>query len=324
MYTLLGGFRAVVITDSVQFLVMCLVLALSVPYALGLIGGFEAMYESLDPQYFEQMGGLSPWLVVVYAASNLVVLIEPAFYQRIFAARSFTAIRNALLLGIVLWGAYDWVITILGMAARTAVEQGAVDAGVAADQSLLVIMMAVLPAGAFGFFIAGVLATEMSTLDSYCLVAGGNVAYDLYRPLARPRASDEELIRVTRLGVVASWIVGFGIAVSFGQMLGLWIFLSSILISGALVPVLLGLYVPAWRRPRAGLLSSAAGLLTVLVANAAIVLLGTYSEENETFVLGVQLAGAGFEIWQEHAMLVSVPVSLVAFFAGLAWDRSRA
>ena len=35
-------------------------------------------------------------LILVYASTNLVVLIEPAFYQRIFAARSTKAVRNAL------------------------------------------------------------------------------------------------------------------------------------------------------------------------------------------------------------------------------------
>ncbi|MGE4651415.1 MAG: sodium:solute symporter family protein, partial [Myxococcota bacterium] len=244
LYTVTGGFRAVVITDSIQFLVMCLILALAVPYALDLIGGFDRMPELLPPEYFEEMGDLSLGLILVYASTNLVILIEPAFYQRIFAARSTKAVRNALLIGILLWGAYDWVITVLGMAAKTAAIQGAIDPSVSADQSLMVIMLSVLPAGVLGFFVAGVLATEMSTLDSYCLVAGGNVAYDVYRPLVKPQASDAELIRMTRFGVLASWGVGFLMALSFDQMLGLWVFLASILISTALVPVLLGLYVP--------------------------------------------------------------------------------
>jgi len=323
IYTVTGGFRAVVITDSLQFLVMCLILALAVPYALDLIGGFDRMPELLPPEHFEQLGDLSLGLILVYASTNLVVLIEPTFYQRIFAARSTAAIRNALLIGILLWGAYDWVITILGMAARTAAIQGAIDPGVAADHSLMVIMLSVLPAGVLGFFVAGVLATEMSTLDSYCLVAGGNVAYDVYRPAWKPEASDAELIRMTRIGVLGSWIVGFLMALSFDQMLGLWVFLASILISTALVPILLGLYVPRWRRPRAGLLASTLGLSSVLVLNAALLLLGSYSEVEETYVLSLEIAG-GFEIWQEHVMLVGVPISLLGFALGLALDGRKA
>ncbi len=320
-YTLAGGFRAVVITDSFQFLMMCLVLALGIPYALDLINGFDSMYEELDPSYFDQMGGLSGWLVIVYASTNLVVLVEPAFYQRIFAARSYAAVRNALLIGILLWGAYDWVITILGMAAQTAVLQGAIDADVAADHSLIVLMISVLPAGVLGFFVAGVLATEMSTMDSYCLVAGGNVAYDVYRPALRPDASDAELIRMTRIGVMASWVVGLAMAVNFEQMLGLWVFLSSILISAVLVPILIGLYVPCWRRPLAGVLSSTLGLASVFAINAAIVLLGAFVEADDTFVLTVYWGETPLEVWQEYAMFFSLPISLFGFLLGLVLDR---
>jgi SSS family solute:Na+ symporter len=320
-YTLTGGFRAVALTDSVQFLIMCLMLAAAVPFALQLIDGFDTMYEVLDPSYFDEMGGLSIWLVLVYASTNIVVLIEPTFYQRVFAARSYAAVRNALLLGILLWGAYDWVVTILGMVAQTAVQRGAIETGVAADHSLVVIMTSVLPVGMLGFFVAGVLATEMSTLDSYCLVAGGNVAYDIYRPWLRPQASDAELIRMTRIGIVLSWLVGLAMALTFGQMLGLWVFLASILISTAAVPILLGLFVPGWRRAPAGALSSLLGLLTVVAANAVVVLGGEYVEAEETYVLTVTAFGASRDILQEYAMLASVPVSLVAVFAGLLVDR---
>ena len=323
IYTLTGGFRAVVITDSIQFLLMCLILALAVPFALSLIGGFQAMPETLDPSYFEELGDLSFALILVYASTNLVVLIEPAFYQRIFAARSYAAIRNALLLGILLWGAYDWVITILGMAAKTAALQGAIDGGVAADHALILIMLGILPVGVLGFFLAGVLATEMSTLDSYCLVAGGNVAYDVYRPVLKPDASDAELVRMTRFGVLLSWGVGFGMALAFDQMLGLWVFTASLLISTALIPVLLGLYVPGWRRPLAGALSSILGLAAIVAANALIVLAGDYVEAEETYVLTLYVAGAPREILQEYAMLFSVPVSLLGFGLGLALDRGR-
>lgn len=323
-YTLAGGFRAVVITDSIQFLMMCLVLALAVPYVLDLIGGFDAMFEVLDPSYFEQMGDMSLWLVFVYAATNLVLLVEPAIYQRIFAARSFASVRNALLVGIVLWGAYDWVITIMGIAAKTASLQGLIDPTIAADHSLILIMMTVLPAGVVGFFIAGVLATEMSTLDSYCLVAGGNISYDLYRPYLDPHASDEDLVRVTRAGVLASWAIGFGVALFFEQMLGLWVFLASILICSVLVPILLGLYVPAWRRPRAGLFGSGLGLVTVIAANLAIVLLGDFAPANDTYVLTVHFAGATWDIWQEHSMLFGIPASLLGFFGGLLSELGRA
>jgi SSS family solute:Na+ symporter len=321
VYTLAGGFLAVAFTDAVQFLIMCVMLAIAIPFSLQLIGGFDTMFDTLGAEYFLPMGDLSPWLILVYAATNLVVFVEPSFYQRIFAARSFRVIRNAFLIGIVLWGAFDWIVTVLGMVAQTAMLQGSIDPAIAADQSLFAIMFAVLPAGLLGLFLAGVLAAQMSTLDSYCLVAGGNLSYDIYRPLVRPRATDRELVRMTRVGVVIAWVCGAAMALSFGQMLGLWVFLASFLISTVLVPILLGLYIPAWRVPLAGFLSSLLGLTAVVGANLAVVLGGDYLDTAETHVLTVSVAGRSFAILQEYTMLFSLPVSVFGFFAGLLIHR---
>jgi Na+/proline symporter len=139
----------------------------------------------------------------------------------------------------------------------------------------------------------------------------------------KPDATDAELIRATRIGVVISWVIGFAMAASFDQMLGLWVFMASILMSTLLVPTLAGLYVPAWRRPLAGLLSSVLGLTSTMLVNAVIVLGGSYVDEEETFVLSVDAWGTSFEILQEYTMFLTVPLSLVGFVLGLALDRRR-
>ena len=40
IYTITGGFWAVALTDSIQFVLMCVVLAMAFPFAMNLIGGF--------------------------------------------------------------------------------------------------------------------------------------------------------------------------------------------------------------------------------------------------------------------------------------------
>ena len=154
-------------------------------------------------------------------------------------------------------------------------------------------------------------------------MAGGNLAYDMYRPIVKPDATDAELVRMTRVGIVVSYVAGFAMALSFGQMLGLWVFMASILISTALVPILLGLYVPSWRRPLAGFLSSTAGLVAVVAVNAIIVFKGQYIDAEETYVLTVTIAGQSREILQEYAMFFSLPISLLAYFVGLGLGRGE-
>ena len=317
IYTITGGFWAVALTDSVQFVLMCVVLAMAFPFAMNLIGGFDSMIEVLEPSYFDTLGDMSIWLIIIYASTGLSILVEPTFYQRIFAAKSYKNVRNALVIGIFIWGSYDWIITILAMAAKVAVIQGTLPVDVAPDAALLTIMVAALPAGALGLFLAGVLATEMSTLDSYCLVAGGNVAYDIYKPAFKPSATDQELIKTTRQGILLSWVLGFAMAISFDQMLGLWVFMASILISSVLAPILLGMYVPKFRKPLAGFLSAGLGLVSTVILNIYIMTNGVFDLEEETYIIH----WFGIDFLQEFVMYITVPISLIGFFVGLIFDK---
>ncbi len=317
VYTITGGFWAVALTDSIQFVLMCVVLAMAFPFAMNLIGGFDSMIDVLEPSYFDTLGDMSIWLIIIYASTGLSILVEPTFYQRIFAAKSYKNVRNALVIGIFIWGSYDWIITILAMAAKVAVIQGTLPGDVAPDAALLTIMVAALPAGALGLFLAGVLSTEMSTLDSYCLVAGGNVAYDIYKPAFKPSATDQELIKTTRQGILLSWVLGFAMAISFDQMLGLWVFLASILISSVLAPILLGMYVPKFRKPLAGFLSAGLGLVSTVILNIYIMTNGVFDLDEETYIIH----WFGIDFLQEFVMYITVPISLIGFFVGLIFDK---
>ena len=317
IYTITGGFWAVALTDSIQFVLMCVILAMAFPFAMNLIGGFDSMIEVLEPSYFDTLGDMSIWLIIIYASTGLSILVEPTFYQRIFAAKSYKNVRNALVIGIFIWGSYDWIITILAMAAKVAVIQGTLPVDVAPDAALLTIMVAALPAGALGLFLAGVLATEMSTLDSYCLVAGGNVAYDIYKPAFKPSATDQELIKTTRQGILLSWVLGFAMAISFDQMLGLWVFMASILISSVLAPILLGMYVPKFRKPLAGFLSAGLGLVSTVILNIYIMTNGVFDLDEETYIVH----WFGIDFLQEFVMYITVPISLIGFFVGLIFDK---
>jgi Na+/proline symporter len=81
---------------------------------------------------------------------------------------------------------YDWMVTAGGMLDRAAISAGMLSADLHANDALLAAVSVALPVGLTGIFLGGVLATAMSTIDSYTLVAGANVSYDLYRsPEAR-------------------------------------------------------------------------------------------------------------------------------------------
>ena len=309
-YTLMGGLIADALTDTVQFTLMCVTLGIATLLALDAHGGVQALERALPPSYFDPRGSYPVWVLVVFGLSALSVLVEPAFYQRIFAAVSYRAVLAALAIGLVLWAAFDWIVTILGMTAAAA--------GLDADPryALLTLVVDVLPAGLTGLFVAGVIATAMSTIDSYLLIAGGNLAYDIHRPMRRRPFTDAELLRQTRRMVVVAGAVSILFALFFRSMVSAWIFMSTVLVAAALVPVLAALYLPRLASPRAGMWSSLAGLASATAFYGAVNLFGETSEEWGTVIWTVETGGSTLALWQEYAVLVALPVSALAFVIG--------
>ena len=316
LYTMWGGLWAVAIIDTIQFVMLCASLAIAIPVVMGKVGGFGYIAEHLPSTYFDPMGGLPIWLVIVYAATGLTILVDPAFYQRIFAAKSFRHVRNALLLGILMWGSYDWCVTAGGMLAAAAVNAGMLPQDLHPNAALLRVVLLALPAGLTGLFLAGVLSAAMSTIDSYCLVAGGNVVYDIYRPVFNPGASDDRLVRLTKWGIGLAWVIGYAVAFYFERLMALWVFMSTILTSTVFVPIIAGLYYRGRKTQLAGLLGCAFGLASCVLYYLLVHMMGTHNEEYGTFIWTFELGGRSISLWQEYALLLGLPMSLAGFVIG--------
>jgi len=166
-----------------------------------------------------------------------------------------------------------------------------------------------------------VLSAAMSTIDSYCLVAGGNVVYDIYRPVFNPRASDEKLIRLTKWGVLLSWVLGFVLAFYFERLLALWVFMSTLLTSTVIVPIMAGLYYKGRKTKLAGLLACAVGFVSAITYYLLVHAMGAQDQEYGTFIWTFPLFGRSISLWQEYALFFSVPLSGAAFIVGSIFGR---
>ncbi len=317
-YTALGGLIADSITDTVQFVLMCVTVGIATWLGLGHVGGIDALFAKLPDSFRSPGGGYSPALLAVFALSGLSALVEPAFYQRIFAAVSYRSVAFALLIGIVLWASFDWAVTVLGMVARTA--------GVSVSEpryALLEVTLSLLPAGLTGLFIAGVAATAMSTIDTYLLIAGGNLAYDIWRPLRRREPTDAELLRATRLAMGGATVLTVLIALAFQSIVSAWIFMATLLVGTALVPVLAALYLPFPQPKAAGTAAAVTGLVASAGYYTALRVFGAYDLDAGTVMLDGSVAGISFELWQEHALLFALPASILAYLVGALASSAR-
>ncbi len=330
VYTIMGGLWADAITDTVQFALMCVSLAVAIPFALEWVGGW-GFVEHLPEGHMTATGGLSPFLIAAWTAGALTVFVEPAFYQRIFAAKSAAAVRRSLLIGILLWAAYDWGVTLIGMIARSAAEQGivgaALDGGAAGEgalvgkEALLTICMISLPIGLKGLFLGGILAAAMSSVDSYSLLASGNIVYDIIRPIRERigRAmSDRQLVLMTRAGVFVVMFFGVGASLLFERITDAWTFMAGVLVSVVFVPVAATLVPGLWTpRRAAGVASAGAGLVTLVAFHVMVHSAGVYDEEAESWVW---LIGE-FPVYREYASIAALPASLAGLLIGHVASR---
>ena len=314
VYTLPGGLWADVLTDTVQFVLMCVTLAIAIPFALDRVGGVPWMQANLAAKYFAPMGDISSAYLLALVLTALSVLVEPGLYQRIFGARDERSVRRALIFGIAIWAAYDWGVTILGIAAAAAVKQNLLPPNLEGRQALIQIVLFSLPIGLKGAFIAGILSAAMSTVDSYLLLSSGNLIYDIFRPLFRPTMTDRDLLKYSRIGIVLALIACLIIAAYFKKITDAWVFMSTVLTATALIPIMAGLFLPNRRKPAEGMAATLCGLATVLIYYATLTYFGR--ADNDSYVWQMTVAGQSWELWREYSLFFALPASAVGFLLG--------
>ncbi len=320
VYTMLGGLLADALTDTVQFVVMCVTAAVAAVVMLCTVGGPEAIGARLGPEVLAPLGTLSSWEVLVFAVVAMTPLVEPAFYQRTFAAVNARQVVKALLIGAVLWASYDWLVVYLGVAGRDLVAAGRLPAGLDGSEVLLHVAAIALPPGLLGLFVAGCLAAAMSTVDSYTLIAAGNVVYDGWQTATGRRLSDRSLLLATRVLVLVTMAAAIALALLFERLRDAWIFMSTVLLSTVLWPMLAVLFAPRLATRRAGRWSTTAGLTVSVALFVMFEVAGTPTVDGSMALL---LPGVGVELQRESALLFTLPLAALGFAAGAAADRQR-
>jgi SSS family solute:Na+ symporter len=256
-YVLLRGFRSVVGPKGLQFALMYGGFLLLLPSAMVAFGGFGSLRAALPPESFEPLGGRSAGFVLAWYFIALQTLVEPTFFQRCDAARSPAVARRGILVSVGFFAVFDGLTTLTGMYARAMLP--GLPSGVDAFPALA---EALLPAGLLGLFYAAMIATVLSTVDSFLFVGGVTFGRDLAWRLSGGRLDQ---VRWTRVGLVVSAVAASAVALASESVVALWYGFGSVGTAVLLGP-LLGSFFPALRPARGW---AAAGMIvagTVTVA----------------------------------------------------------
>ena len=261
IYTLIGGFLAVSLTDFVQGCLMFLALVLVPVAAIDHLGGITEVNQIVDrinPELLSWVGASSALAIISALSWGLGYFGQPHIIVRFMAIRSVQDIKVARRIGM------SWMlVTIVG-----AVMTGFVGIAYVAKTEMtlndpetifIVFSQFLFHPLISGFLLAAILAAIMSTISSQLLVTSSSLTEDFYKAFVKRNASQTELVVIGRLSVLLVALVaialafdrnssvlqlvsnawaGFGAA--FGPLIILSLYWSRMTFAGALSGIIVG------------------------------------------------------------------------------------
>lgn len=230
VYTFMGGFMAVCVTDFIQGLLMLAGLMI-VPIAAYFIVGGENLKNVLEQSGV--IGGADAYLNLFsnggkpYGFVDIISQIGwglgycgmPHILTRFMAVKNEKELKNARVIAIV-WVAisltFGCLIGIIGRAYLFPEILGADASGTA--ENVFIAMITKMFTSDFalpfigGIFLCGILAAIMSTADSQLLVTASSVSEDIYKGVINKKAEDKTILVVSRLTVAVVAVLAYVIA----------------------------------------------------------------------------------------------------------------
>ncbi|MDR2402920.1 MAG: sodium/proline symporter [Spirochaetaceae bacterium] len=239
LYTLLGGFMAVGMTDLIQGLLMVGALLLVLIFAFFHAGGAAGIAESLAafPRFTDFFGIATPitengvqqvvngvpqfgsgatygFLTIISTmAWGLGYFGMPQVLVRFMAIKKTSMVRTSRNIAVVWCFIAQTAAVLIGIIGRAYLPGLLTSAG-AAENIFLHLGTRFFPPLIAGIVISGILAASMSSSDSYMLIVASSLANDIFRDVLKKDASEILVMWVARISMLAVTVFGVIIAVS--------------------------------------------------------------------------------------------------------------
>ncbi|PJG85936.1 sodium/pantothenate symporter [Conservatibacter flavescens] len=303
LYTFIGGFRAVVLTDTIQGTVMILgtiILLVGVIYAAGGVESAVQKLTEIDPHLVSPYGPndmldfqfmTSFWILVCFGVVGL-----PHTAVRCMAFKDSKALHNGMLIGTIVLS-----IVMLGMHLSGALGRVIMPDLTIPDQVIPSLMLQVLPPIVAGIFLAAPMSAIMSTIDAQLIQSSSIFVKDMYLA-ARPEMAKNQKKISYFSSIITLILTGLLILAALNppdMIIWLNLFAFGGLEAAFLWVIVLGLY---WDKANAyGAISS------------MIIGLGSY----------VLLTVFGLKLLGFHQIVPSLVFGLIAFLVGNKWGEYR-
>lgn len=270
-YTILGGLKAVIYTDTIQWIIlMAGLLFAGIPFAFEAIGGLEAINATVNHDYLT-LTNLT-WKDLVNWAITIIPIwfVGMTLYQRIFASRGEAQAKKAwFIAGLFEWPMMAFLGVILGLFGRVAFEQDMFESiGYAAsvdmdpELGLPVLLRTVLPHGLIGLVLAAYFSAVMSTADSCLMASSGSFLTDILG--FKTEGSDEidkKSLKASQLATLSLGAIALVIALFLENVLEAMLFSYAFMVSGLFIPIIGAFY---WKK------SSKSGAFAAMIVGGLV------------------------------------------------------
>jgi SSS family solute:Na+ symporter len=213
LYTVLGGMRAVVYTETLQAIILVIGAAALTFIGLDEVGGWASMQETVSPEYLNMWRSASdpdfPWPSLLITSTIVGIwywCTDQYIVQRALTAKNIKEGRRGTIFGALLKLLPVFLFLIPGIIALTLKMRGELHWD-SPDEAFPVLMSNLLPSGLRGLVAAGLLAALMSSLASVFNSCSTLFTVDIYKKL-RPNTPEKKLVRTGQIATVIIVIIG--------------------------------------------------------------------------------------------------------------------
>ncbi len=251
-YTMIGGLWAVLMTDTLQFIILNLAVLFVIPLALARTGGFSTFLEKAPDGFLAVTNDkytflfLAGWVAIHY----FMIGAEWAFVQRFLCVPSPKDARKSTFLfgGLYLFSPFLWLLPPLLWRVQSPIPEGASPETVTrmAETAYILSCKAVLPIGMLGLMLAALFSATASMISSQLNVFSGVLTENIYKPLAQ-NPSEKRLVHVGRVFTLVLGIIVALVAIAtpyLGGAAKVIISVTQVMVTPLLAPTLLALFIP--------------------------------------------------------------------------------
>ena len=203
LYTVLGGFLAVLMTDVIQFGVLITVVVFMIPLSINALGGIENLFANAPEGYFTPVSAEYPWfwLILWFFVNSFTIGGDWPFVQRYISVPTVKDARKST----YLVGALYLLTPIIWYFPAMAFRQIVPDAN--PEQAYILMSEHVLMKGMLGVMLAAMVSATLSTVSGTLNVFANVFTYDIYGRKHKD-VGEKGLIRTGRI-----FTLTFGVAI---------------------------------------------------------------------------------------------------------------